>query len=143
MNSRLSPIAVAAMMTALLVGACATDHPVPVGPAAGGATQLVMSVEGVELFRDANGLVITAKGLVNTGGWSDPQLQPLQTFAPEVGIQSYTFVATPPKPDEMVVQMITEVTATTTIHPVPDDLKEIKVMAEGGEVVVPVPTMTP
>lgn len=133
----------AAAIAATLAGACATDHPVPVGPAAGGATQMVMSVEGVELFRDANGLVTTAKGLVNTGGWSNPQLLPLQTFAPEIGIQSYTFVATPPKPEEMVVQMITEVTATTTINPVPADLKEIKVMAEGGEVVVPVPALTP
>ncbi len=142
MMRRMTGIAVGAMALAV-VSACATDHPVPVGPAPGGATQMVMSVERVELFRDANGLVISAKGMVSTGGWTHPQLLPLQTFAPEVGIQSYTFVATPPAPDEMVVQMITEVTATTTINPVPDDLREIKVMAEGGEVVVPVPALTP
>lgn len=143
MNSRLSPIAVAAMMAALMAGACATDHPVPVGPAPDGTTRMVMSVEHVALTHDADSLVITATGMVSTGGWSDPQLLPLQTFAPEIGIQSYTFVATPPAPGEMVPQVLVEVTATIKLNPVPADLKEIKVMAENGEITVPVPALTP
>lgn len=139
MMRRITGIAVGAMALAL-VSACASATPPANEPR---PARMVMSVDDVSLHRDAIGLTIVATGHVNSGGWSNPQLLPLQTFAPEIGIQTYIFSAVPPAPDEMVTQALVEVTATTIISPVPDDLREIKIMAEGGEVVVPVPALTP
>jgi hypothetical protein len=60
------------------------------------------------------------------------ELRPLPTLAKEVGMRSYTLVATPPS--GMATQALTPVTATITIDPLPADVKTIRVLGETNEV---------
>ena len=83
-------------------------------------------------------IIVKARGTTRTAGWDNPELRPLQTFAAEKGIRSFTFVATGPRPDELVAQVVTPIEATLTIDPLPDDVKQIKVMAETNEKTVDV-----
>lgn len=75
---------------------------------------------------------ITVKGTARTGGWKDVELRPLQTFAPEVGMRSYTLVGT--APDGPATQALTPVTATIQLDPLPADVKTIRVLGETNEV---------
>lgn len=74
---------------------------------------------------------VLVKGTARTGGWKNMELRPLQTFAPEVGMRSFTLVGTPP--DGPATQAITTVTAAFTIDPLPADVKTIRVLAETNE----------
>jgi hypothetical protein len=78
-------------------------------------------------------LVIKARGTVRTGGWTNAELRPLQTLVPEQGLRSFTLVATPPRPDMMVTQALAPVEATFTIPALPDDVKQIRILAETNE----------
>lgn len=75
---------------------------------------------------------ITVKGSARTGGWKDIELKPLQTFAAEVGMRSYTLVGTPP--GGMSTQALSPVTVTITLDPLPADVKTIRVLGETNEV---------
>ena len=75
---------------------------------------------------------ITVKGTARTGGWKNVELKPLQTFAPEVGMRSYTLVGTPPSGP--ATQSLTPVTATVQLDPLPADVKTIRVLGETNEV---------
>lgn len=75
---------------------------------------------------------ITVKGTARTGGWKNIELKPLQTFAPEVGMRSYTLVGT--APDGPATQALTPVTATIQLDPLPADVKTIRVLGETNEV---------
>lgn len=75
---------------------------------------------------------ISVKGSARTGGWTNIELKPLQTFAPEVGMRSYTLVGTPPS--GMATQALTPVTATIKLDPLPADVKTIRVLGETNEV---------
>jgi len=77
-------------------------------------------------------ITVTVRGTARTGGWKDVELRPLPTFAKEVGMRSYTLVATPP--DGMATQALTPVAATIKIDPLPDDVKTIRVLGETNEV---------
>ena len=56
----------------------------------------MLSVEVQILERQPPIASISVKGTARTGGWKNVELKPLQTFAPEVGMRSYTLVGTPP-----------------------------------------------
>lgn len=75
---------------------------------------------------------VTVKGTARTGGWKNVELQPLQTFAPEVGMKSFTLVGVPPS--GMATQALTPVAVTIRIDPLPDDVKTIRVLGETNEV---------
>lgn len=75
---------------------------------------------------------ITVKGSARTGGWKDIELKPLQTFAAEVGMRSYTLVGTPP--GGVSTQALSPVTVTITLDPLPADVKTIRVLGETNEV---------
>jgi hypothetical protein len=75
---------------------------------------------------------ITVKGSARTGGWKDIELKPLPTFAAEVGMRSYTLVGTPPSGAS--TQALSPVTVTTTLDPLPADVKTIRVLGETNEV---------
>ncbi len=75
---------------------------------------------------------ITVKGSARTGGWKDIELKPLQTFAAEVGMRSFTLVGTPP--GGMSTQALSPVTVTITLDPLPADVKTIRVLGETNEV---------
>ncbi len=76
--------------------------------------------------------VVTVKGTARTGGWTKIELRPLQTFAPEVGMRSFTLVGIPPS--GFATQVLTPVTAKITIDPLPADVKTIRVLSETNEI---------
>lgn len=75
---------------------------------------------------------VVVKGVARTGGWKNIELEPLPTFAKEVGMRSFKLVGTPP--DGPATQALTPVTASIMIDPVPDDVKTIRVLGETNEV---------
>lgn len=138
MRARMIAAAVAAVLGTALMGCEGTANaPEPDGrPENPNQPQLVYSVEDVQVLMNRKmppGIVIVAKGQVRTGGWSDAELKPLQTFAPEGDTMSFTLVAKPPAPDMMVIQAIQPIEARLAIDPLPEGLKTIRVMAETGE----------
>jgi outer membrane biosynthesis protein TonB len=76
--------------------------------------------------------MITVKATARTGGWKDIELKPLQTFAAEVGMRSYTLVGTPPSGPS--TQALSPVSVTITLDPLPADVKTIRVLGETNEV---------
>jgi hypothetical protein len=103
--------------------------------------QMVYTVDDVNIVllkKLPAAIVVKARGTTRTAGWDNAELRPLQTLAPEMGIRSFTFVATGPRIDELPAQVITPIEATLTIDPLPDDVKQIKVMAETNEMTVDV-----
>ena len=70
--------------------------------------------------------------MARTGGWKNVELQPLQTFAPEVGMRSFTLVGV--APTGPVTQALTPVTVTIRVDPLPNDVKTIRVLGETNEV---------
>jgi outer membrane biosynthesis protein TonB len=92
----------------------------------------VQSVEVQVLERQPPIASITVKGTARTGGWKNIELKPLQTFAPEVGMRSYTLVGT--APSGPATQALTPVTATVQLDPLPADVKTIRVLGETNEV---------
>jgi hypothetical protein len=84
-------------------------------------------------------LTIKARGTVRTGGWSNGELRPAQTFAAEQGVRSFTFVATSPRSDMMVTQALTPIEAKTTMPPLPADVKAIRILAETNEMTQTLP----
>lgn len=56
------------------------------------------------------GLLVSAAGMVTTSGWSNPRLVPFTYFKPPAdGILDCDFVATPPAPDQIVLQVLTPI----------------------------------
>ena len=92
----------------------------------------IRSVDIVLSDRKPLFITVTVRGTTRTGGWKDFELRPLPTLAKEVGMLSYTLVATPP--NGVATQAITPVIATMKIDPIPDDVKTIRVLGETNEV---------
>jgi len=116
-----------------------TPAPEPAAPSApvsapsnAAEMKTVYEIVSVDVKVVGDGVTVTVKGSARTGGWKNIELRPLQTFAPEAGMRSFTLVGTPP--GGMATQAITPVTATTTIAPLPADVKTIRVLAETNEV---------
>lgn len=75
---------------------------------------------------------VIVRGVARTGGWKNVELEPLPTFAREVGMRSFKLVGT--SPDGPATQALTPVTASIRIDPIPDDVKTIRVLGETNEV---------
>lgn len=83
-----------------------------------------------EWDKDKKALTITAVGQVPTGGWKDAKLTRRETKdAPKDGV--YEFDLTAVRPDGIVIQVISKVTAKETWKDPPADLKGIKVYGDG------------
>lgn len=91
----------------------------------------VTSVEVQLLERQPPLVNVIVKGSARTGGWKNVRLEPLQTFAAEVGMRSFTLVGTPPSGP--ATQALTPVSATIQINPLPADVKTIRVLSETNE----------
>jgi len=76
---------------------------------------LVHSVHEVTLSSDETRVTITARGSVNTGGWSNPRLRRRNTTSGS-GMIEFDFVAQPPPPNAPVTQAIVQVTASATVE---------------------------
>lgn len=92
----------------------------------------VLTVDVAISKKNPPSAVITVKGTARTGGWSKIELRPLQTFAPEIGMRSFTLVGLPPS--GFATQVLSPVTATFTIDPLPADVKTIRVLSETNEI---------
>jgi hypothetical protein len=114
----------------------ATPSPTATPPASGQIAQkAIYEVTGIDVgvSKDKPSFVtVVVKGSARTGGWTNAQLKPLQTFAPEVGMRSFTFVATPPAGPS--TQSATPIQATIKIDPLPSDVKTIRVLSETNEI---------
>lgn len=117
----------------------AEPAPAPVAPkpapAASNGQKTIYEVLTVDVAiskKNPPSAVITVKGTARTGGWSKVELRPLQTFAPEVGMRSFTLVGIPPS--GFATQVLTPVTAKITIDPLPADVKTIRVLSETNEI---------
>ncbi len=92
----------------------------------------VLSVDVTVTRKNPLAVTITVKGTARTGGWKNIELRPLQTFAPEVGMRSFTLVGTPPS--GMATQALTPVSVSIMIDPLPADVKTIRVLSESNEI---------
>jgi hypothetical protein len=115
-----------------------SDQPAPtpaVAPPAKGQKKTLFEVVSIDVQigeRHPPFANIVVKGVARTGGWKNIELEPLPTFAKEVGMRSFKLVGTPP--DGPATQALTSVTASIRIDPIPDDVKTIRVLAETNEV---------
>jgi hypothetical protein len=114
------------------------EYPAP--EKAQAAMQPVLSVDSVTFQVSVSNppqVVVTARGMVRTGGWSQPRLAPLG--GPVDGVLSFRFEAQGPAPGAMVTQVISPIEAVTTIAPLPEGVKKIRIVAETNELVQPLP----
>ena len=73
-------------------------------------------------------LVVTAKGVVPTGGWTNIKLSRVVYVNPPAGgIQGFEFIGTPPSGP--VTQVLTKVSASAQIPRIPRWLKGVRVRA--------------
>jgi hypothetical protein len=91
----------------------------------------VLSVDVTINPKNPRSAVVTVKGTARTGGWKNVELRPLQTFAPEVGMRSFTLVGAPPT--GFSTQVTTPVSTSIIIDPLPTDVKTIRVLSESNE----------
>jgi hypothetical protein len=91
----------------------------------------VLSVDVSINPKNPRSAVVVVKGTARTGGWKNVELRPLQTFAPEVGMRSFTLVGLPPS--GFATQATAPVSSTITIDPLPADVKTIRVLSESNE----------
>ena len=96
------------------------------------AQKTIYEVLSVDVTVQDKTAIITVKGTARTGGWKNIELRPLQTFAPEVGMRSFTLVGTPPS--GFATQALSPVSVSITITPLPADVKTIRVLSESNEV---------
>ncbi len=92
----------------------------------------VLSVDVTVTRKNPLAATIAVKGTARTGGWKSIELRPLQTFAPEVGMRSFTLVGTPPS--GVATQALTPVSVSIMIDPLPADVKTIRVLSESNEI---------
>ena len=105
----------------------------PSQPAPGQATIYeVLTIDIAILKKNPAAAQITVKGTARTGGWSKVELKPLQSVSPETGMRSFTLVGQPPS--GFATQVLTPISATFTIDPLPDDVKTIRVLSETNEI---------
>lgn len=106
-----------------------------VGPAAAAAPKPIYKVDSVAASVQGKKLTIIAAGAVSTGGWSKARLR-LKPHKPEADTLEYEFVATPPAPDAMVVQVLIPVTTTLVTKLPPYGVTQIRVDADSNSTTV-------
>lgn len=96
-------------------------------------TVKVYEVKSVKLTTEKSTLLIHADGVVRTGGYTNPRLEPYVYIQPPPdGIWDFDFVAD--KPTGMVPQVLTPIKAEYKWENYPGDLKGVRVHAETNSV---------
>lgn len=120
-------------MTALLPLALALAAP----PAAAGDARPVAAVSQARAIRLSDSPVayqIEAAGTVPTAGWTNPRLEPMNG---EIGVQTFTFVATPP--DRPAVPEPERIEAWTRWTPADPAVRRIRIRAGDNAVEIRLP----
>lgn len=96
----------------------------------------VVSVEIRSITIENDGrVVVVAKGLVPTSGWTSPQLDPWVYIAPPAdGIYDFDFTARPPAPGAIVLQVISTLEASFVILDVPEGFAGVRVHGKNNAV---------
>jgi len=140
-NPAFNVFAVIALLGAVLV-------PVPGGSAHAAGAQLhgttpvapiyaVKSAQFVIQKSNPPQYVLTAEGIVTTGGWSNGQLIPwIYIRAPADGIYDYDFLATPPSPGTYVTQALSPIAASITLGVLSEEYKGARIHARTNQAVI-------
>lgn len=77
----------------------------------------IYCVSELSVERDGEEIVVSARGLTRTGGWSHPTLRRADGPAESglAGVAAFSFEATPPAPDMMVVQALVPIEVSTRV----------------------------
>ncbi len=120
---------VAAIAVALAAATATGAAPTP---------KLIYKVDAVSVNIDHNQMVVTAKGAVNSGGWTLPHLHRKEFHVPESDTEEFEFLATPPLASETVIQALLPVSASGRF-PLPRyGAVQVKVVAESNSITAPI-----
>ena len=106
--------------------------------AAAAPAKLVYRIDRATATVAHNRLVITARGAVSTGGWTNPKLRLHEVSGPEVSVLEVEFVATPPRRRAAVVHAILPVGARLAARLPHYGAVQVKVVSQTNSVMVPV-----
>ena len=105
---------------------------------ASAAPELIFKVDHVDVKLFHNHLVVSASGAVNSGGWTNPRLRQKEMHIPESDTEVVEFIATPPRADMAVVQVLLPISATASF-PLPRyGSVQVKVMTKSNSVTAPI-----
>jgi hypothetical protein len=120
---------VAAIAVALAAATATGAAPTP---------KLIYKVDAVSVTIDHNQLVVTAKGAVNSGGWTLPHLRRKEFHIPESDTEEFEFLATPPLASETVIQALLPVSASARFPLAHYGAVQVKVVAETNSITAPI-----
>lgn len=105
-------------------------------------TKKILTVKSVDVgFSFSNGetpplLVIVAKGIVNTSGWTSAELASwLYIELPADGILDFEFIGQEPAPGSIVLQRVAEIESQPLLISLPGWVKGVRVHASGNHIV--------
>jgi hypothetical protein len=113
---------------ALVAATATTPAPAPI---------LIQQVDTVSVSVEHNLLVVTAKGAVNSGGWTLPHLQRRPAHIAEADTDEFEFLATPPPANSAVVQALIPVSVSSHFSLPRYGTVQVKVVAQSNSVTVP------
>ena len=103
-------------------------------------TRKILTVKSVDVgFSFSNGetpaqLVVVAKGIVNTSGWSEGELAAwLYIEEPADGILDLEFIAKEPAPGSIVLQRVTDIESQPLLITLPGWVKGVRVHASSNQ----------
>jgi hypothetical protein len=117
---------------AVLGLAAATATAAPATP------KMIYKVDVVTVKTLGKGIMVTATGAVNSGGWTLPHLRARDIHKPESDTAIVEFVATPPPPGAVVVQALIPVSASAQFSLPRYGTVQVQVVAESNSVTAPV-----
>lgn len=121
---------IVAAMALALAAATATAAPAP--------AKLIYKVDAVTVKISGKNMLVTAKGAVNSGGWTLPHLRLKEPRVAESDTAVVEFLATPPPAGVVVIQALIPATATATF-PLPSyGTVQVQVVAESNSVTTPI-----
>lgn len=97
----------------------------------------IYKVDSVVTTNDAGKLVVTARGAVKSGGWTNPHLRP--KLSKDAHVMAFEFVAVPPPPDAAVIEALVPIEAKTITPRPAARISEIRIDAESNDADVQIP----
>ncbi|MFP3945194.1 MAG: hypothetical protein ACLFWF_14955 [Alphaproteobacteria bacterium] len=127
----------AGVFGALALGACGEAAQDAATTEKEAALELVYTVDKVTIERLAKtppALTLTVEGTARSAGWTEISLEPEQI---ENGTLTYRLMGAPP--EGMAAQVLTSVSASRLVDPLPEGVTQIRVTAADNELTEPVP----